>query len=941
MLKKIICNLFLLCVSVLFSQEPIHYFIGKDFFNGTELYSIVQDTDNSMWISSNKGVYHYNGINFTKVSNEVSKQDAFFGLTKDNNNTIYCFNFTGQIFRIEDNSLKLFYTLSSDKIGNNLYISFDNLNNLIIGSGSNLTKVSATTKEVTTYKGRGLSIQKKKDTLFYGKDFLNGKSAIVSRFNDKETVYQNLSSKLGQDVAIYTNLHFCGNKLYAFSSRDNKLYLVENDSIKNLPLGLPPKNYYGSYFSNGRFWFINNKNGIFNKKLKDIDLNVNFKKWFKDYRISGVYTDFENNTWLLTFDDGIIIIPNLNVSNFKIKEEKLTAIKKINHNIYVSTNNNKIYSFKKDAFKPFLETESDRFESFSIFKNKNIVTSSTSVYKNGKRQKERIVFNRGTVLVNDTIYVALHVGLHKYNIKTNKLVKIDSRRTYDIKLSAKKDKIYVSSVSGLLLYDFNNVVKMKYRGKNVLSKKLTCVKDEMWASSKNGIYIAKGNKIIKNITKKDGLLSNNIEKIKYEHPYVYITSRKGFQQYHIENKTFNNLVEDHGLTKSIKNFEVLNDTIYALTTNGLAVFSFNDVKPKVAKYKTNITEAIANGTKTFKNNVSLEPDENNVSFSFLTTSHRYQKKLDYSYQLIGYDKQPIIAKNGQYIVNYSNLPAGNYTFKVQSAIHNNQNYPATIQFSIQQYWYKTNGFKIAIISLIILMFYSIYINRIKALKRKRKQEQFEKAVAESSLTSLKAQMNPHFLFNAMNSVQSLILKEKKDDAYSYLTKLSRLIRETLNMSDKTWVYLDEEIEQITNYLELEKLRFSNDFSYQINIDETLYALKIPSMIIQPFVENAIKHGLLHKDNEKYIAISFKMEKDLLECTVEDNGIGREASREINSLKPNYQESFSTNAIQKRFKLYQEYLKVNAGFEFKDLFNEQNKAVGTRVTINIPYQKDEN
>lgn len=243
-----------------------------------------------------------------------------------------------------------------------------------------------------------------------------------------------------------------------------------------------------------------------------------------------------------------------------------------------------------------------------------------------------------------------------------------------------------------------------------------------------------------------------------------------------------------------------------------------------------------------------------------------------------------------------------------------------------------------LIPIIIIIAGGWYINR-RRLKLQLETEQKEYAAKMSELKALRSQMNPHFLFNAINSVQSLVLKEKKDDAYNYLTKLSQLIRKTLNFSNKTQIYLDEEIEQLTNYLELEKLRFRKDFRYNININEALNGLKIPSMIIQPFIENALKHGLLHKEGDKSLNIAFNIKDNILECIIEDNGVGRAASNEINKLKPDYQKSFSTSAIQKRFELYQQYLGQSIGFEYEDLY-QNGKSSGTRVTILIPFLTDE-
>ncbi|MEM6515007.1 MAG: histidine kinase [Bacteroidota bacterium] len=244
-----------------------------------------------------------------------------------------------------------------------------------------------------------------------------------------------------------------------------------------------------------------------------------------------------------------------------------------------------------------------------------------------------------------------------------------------------------------------------------------------------------------------------------------------------------------------------------------------------------------------------------------------------------------------------------------------------------------------LIPVLLLITGGWYMNR-RRLKLRLEAEQKGHAAKMSELKALRSQMNPHFIFNAMNSVQSLIIKDKKDEAYNYLTKLSQLIRKTLTSSDKSMVYLDDELDQLVNYLELEKLRFRKDFVYQIDIDENIGQIKIPSMIIQPFVENAVKHGLLHKDGMKHLNIRFELKANLMRCIIEDNGVGRKASKEINRLKPDYQASFSTNAIQKRLELHKHYSNQSIGFEYQDL-TEDGRASGTRVTISIPFTTDDN
>lgn len=247
---------------------------------------------------------------------------------------------------------------------------------------------------------------------------------------------------------------------------------------------------------------------------------------------------------------------------------------------------------------------------------------------------------------------------------------------------------------------------------------------------------------------------------------------------------------------------------------------------------------------------------------------------------------------------------------------------------------------------ILALFFSVYflVNYFKKLnlvnEKKleiayQKLEETKKSeLAYLQLKSLKAQMNPHFMFNAMNSIQNLVIKGDKEEAYNYLTKFSSLIRENLNMSEKSFVYFEEELSLLKKYLELEKLRFREGFEYQLEGIGTIGDIKIPSMIIQPFVENAIKHGLLHKmDGLKKVTIEF-FQEDIFKCIITDNGIGVEASKKINTLNNSKYHSFSTKAIKDRLELLRGYYKLDIGFEYKDIEK------GTQVVLKIPYKYDD-
>lgn len=248
---------------------------------------------------------------------------------------------------------------------------------------------------------------------------------------------------------------------------------------------------------------------------------------------------------------------------------------------------------------------------------------------------------------------------------------------------------------------------------------------------------------------------------------------------------------------------------------------------------------------------------------------------------------------------------------------------------------------------LLLVSSTLYLFLFKARKKRellsieldltQKQLQAEYQYRQSELKALKAQMNPHFLFNAINSVQALVLKGDKHEAYRYLSKFSHLTRQNLHMSEKHFVYLDQELELIRNYLDLEQLRFNHTLTYEITGTDDLEEIRVYPMIIQPFMENAIKHGLFHKPGPKTLKVHFE-KAEVLICTIEDNGIGRDAARVLQQNQSVPHDSFSTGAIEKQLELLGIQYETELGFSISDI-EDQGQLSGTRVVLKIPYLSD--
>ena len=230
--------------------------------------------------------------------------------------------------------------------------------------------------------------------------------------------------------------------------------------------------------------------------------------------------------------------------------------------------------------------------------------------------------------------------------------------------------------------------------------------------------------------------------------------------------------------------------------------------------------------------------------------------------------------------------------------------------------------------------------KIKNITEKQKHSKVQKAKMEHELLELEAkalrgQMNPHFIFNCMNSIKLLIQQKDEENAINYLTTFSKLIRTIFQNSDKREITLYDEIETCRLYTQLESLRFENKFTYTFSVDETidLKLLMVPALIIQPFIENAIWHGIMPKDEEGYVNIIVKRENDNVLCIIDDDGIGRETSR-LNKFKADdsTHQSKGVYLTQSRIDLDNILNKRNGSVEIIDKQDEHGKAMGTTVIL---------
>lgn len=327
----------------------------------------------------------------------------------------------------------------------------------------------------------------------------------------------------------------------------------------------------------------------------------------------------------------------------------------------------------------------------------------------------------------------------------------------------------------------------------------------------------------------------------------------------------------------------------------------------------------------FLTSLQLQPGQRNIEIQYAAVTHGNPQQLKYLYRLEGYDTGWVHAGSHTNAV-YNNLPAGDFTWKVR--LEGNEAAVFTLPLSISDYWYNTIWVKAAAVLLILTISYLFYRGRIR----------FNKKMAEVEMRALRAQMNPHFIFNCLASINRYIVKSDTKTASGYLTRFSKLIRQILDNSSADAVTIETEIQTLRLYLDMESLRFDHAFDYEIEVNglSDTAGVHIPSMLIQPYVENAIWHGLLQKEEKGKLWVRFIGVGDQrLRVEIEDNGIGRAKAEELRSKDSIRQKSYGMQISRDRIKLINSIAAADTSVSVIDLAGEEGEGAGTCVILQIP------
>lgn len=344
-------------------------------------------------------------------------------------------------------------------------------------------------------------------------------------------------------------------------------------------------------------------------------------------------------------------------------------------------------------------------------------------------------------------------------------------------------------------------------------------------------------------------------------------------------------------------------------------------------------------TPLYRNNssVNLTYKENFFTIDFSTLSLHQDAAIEYAYRLVNYDKDWVTG--GRNFAAYTGVSGGDYQFEVKVRYKGEQWSEAIIlPIYIKPPFWETWWFRIVMGLLVIASIIVIVKLREKRLVKEQKvKSEFRERLTSSEMKALRSQMNPHFLYNSLNAIRLFVLQNDSDNAEKYLVKFARLMRLILDNSRQDWINLGSEVEQLQLYLELEQLRFDNKFDFAVQVDPSLHKenTSVPPMIIQPYIENSILHGIAHKIDKGLITVTIQPSNGHLECIVEDNGVGRDKAQELKSKKLTTHKSVGLQVTKERLQLISERTGKAAGVEVVDLYNDAQEAVGTKVVICLP------
>lgn len=942
--------LFLLCLvfTNTSAQQPAYFSFAEEQFRGVQIYDVIQDKNLNYWFATNEGLFYFDYYTYEKIECDKAKGNSVFNFVMSKEGVIYCHNLNNQLFEIKGKQFNLFYELLDDERSPDISLSVADDGNLIVGS-KKIIALNKTGKKI---------LQHTISNIYLGSAFkINSKIIFHKMACDSIYIYENgtitkqkltlLSGALQkQSVLKFFKLNEI---IYALDLKTKELFNY-NPSKNELNI-LPKNTVFGRsqserlYESKDGLWIAGTLPGV--ALIRDKVTTENYPIYYENYFISDVFKDNEGNILLSTFDKGILVIPDTKVPDVihSFYDDPITSLySDQDEGLIMGSSKGKLINYLEKNINTIDDKGNRPIEILFGHKNNNTILFDNGKIRGFDKHSKLITdimdasLKDVTIGVDNLLYFGTNRGIMKLvpngnNSFNTELIASMNQRIYSLEYNLMDSCLYTSTASGFyVIYPSGITKKILVNNNDVFPNDLLYYNNNIYASTKkNGIIVLHKGNIVNTIKPIVNEHFESLKKIIIYQNTIIGKSSKGLFQFDMNGHLLKSIHSVFGFSsKRIIDFTIHQQQLWASHSGGvqqidLSYSNKNTKKPIIRLDNILVNDSILHPSATYK----LNSNQRKIQFIFSTPTIKNHETIRYHYKLIGYDVNWNINNYESNKISYSALAPGDYTFYVK--VENQGRFSEIISrsFSIAAPYYSRWWF----ISLVIISFLAIvyFIYRWQLSIQQKKSQQINELNA-SKLTAIQSQMNPHFIFNSLNSIQDLILKGDVEHSYSYITTFSNLVRRTLNYSEKDFIDFDQEIKLLELYLSLEKLRFKKDFTYTIDI-KNVEDIMLPPLLVQPFIENSLLHGLLHKEGQKKLTITFEL-KDTLICIVEDNGIGREKAKTIKLRQHSEHESFSGKAIHKRFEILSNVFKGNFGYKYEDL-HENNEAIGTKVILTIP------
>lgn len=946
----------------LFSQEPFFkQFTSDDGLISLANYNIIQDKNNLIWLGSEEGLFFYDGKKFEQLKSDIVTTSGAFNLQKDTNGKIWFSTISGHIFKVENKKLVLFKDLSKELKG-----AFAHLivmkNSVFFLSQKKSFQFDKTGKIQTNLNAEISKTIKTKNGFYY--------------YNLKEkNVLTHVTEKGGKIEFNKISYNFNSGKIQLFnlyknvvvSLRKNENYLIntQNDSIykEKLPKEIENLQVYNTKQNDNDFWLLTSKGIIIVEKKNDKFIVK--KQFFKNYHFTDLLKDNEQNIWLTTLHNGVLVIPNMAIEKEMVLNEKddIISIASIAKNdLLLGTQNGTLIRFNtktKNTTKLslFKERPVNKIHVNKELNEAYVSTNSTYGYKFNiatntinKPLKNEFSTSKGFAQISkdSLVYLSYRNAVLYTNLKNNLTkVELENKRPISVFYDKYNLKTYISFIDETLIYNQKfQSTPILYKNKNIIFSDFKQTQNKIvWGVSKNKIYAINNAVITDSVTVHNGLIQSRIKGFSVNENNLWIVFSKGIQKYNTKTKELITIKLAEKEAIKFKSPLIKNNTLWIAGNPFLCkidLLNKNLIKKKSTP-KAYISNVFVEEQEQKKQTeYQLPYNVNSIAFKLKTNGFLASKQNVFEYKLKGYNNQWKTTELNEDIVRYIGIPSGNYEFllRTKSLDGTLGEISEKIKVIVKEPFWKSIWFLITLFLLVTILVITYY--KLKIIKQEQEAEkELEKVILDSRLSKLKlenlrSQMNPHFIFNSLGAIQDYVMKNERYLASDYLVKFSRLIRTYLNHSRLNKITLKEEIESLKIYMDLEQLRFENKFKIHFTVSENLAqeTINVPPLFIQPFVENAIKHGLVHKKESGNLWILIKEQNEkTLKIIVEDDGVGRKKSSEINK-KRNGHKSFAVNAIQERISLYKKEKLFDILVNFKDKISKTNISQGTLVTITI-------